>query len=283
MSEFDSMTVVELKQRLKQEGLPISGNKSELIERLLTHSKDKNHPSGDNTNQDLPFLSSLLQNGLSSVQIDSKLVLRYGITLFMLIIFIIGLNSNSWYFLKATERDGSPAEGMYIDETVTINFGLGDIEVLYEASGMVFGPVNEEMSESIEYDGAECDSTEEFSCGAFSSAGALVQVFLWISILCILLIFGLEIARGFGKEIPADFQIPEQTILRICWALSTILPVLATLGYGVIVGMSEIETDDWDNNGFGGIWFAMLLFSVSYIIYIYYDKLSPMISKLLQK
>ena len=53
-------------------------------------------------------------------------------------------------------------------------------------------------------------------------------------------------------------------------------------GYGIIVGVSEIETDNWDNNGFGGIWFTTLLFSVSYIIYIYYDKLSPMISKLLK-
>ncbi len=34
MSNFDSMTVVELKQRLKQEGLPVSGKKSELISRL---------------------------------------------------------------------------------------------------------------------------------------------------------------------------------------------------------------------------------------------------------
>ena len=283
MSEFDSMTVVELKQRLKQEGLPISGNKSELIERLSTHSKDKNHPSGDNTNQDLPFLSSLLQNGLSSVQIDSKLVLRYGITMFMLIIFMIGLNSNSWYSMENTERDGSPVEGMYMDETVTVKFGLGDIEILYEASGFAFGPIDEEMSETIEYGGAECDNIEQFSCDAFSSAGALVQVFLWISILCILLIFGLEIARGFGKKIPEDFQISEQSILRICWALSTLLPVLATLGYGVIVGMSEMDMEDWDDNGFGGMWFTMLLFSVSYIIYIYYDKLSPMISKLLQK
>ena len=41
MSNFDSLTIVELKQRLKQEGLPLSGNKADLIERLITHHEGK--------------------------------------------------------------------------------------------------------------------------------------------------------------------------------------------------------------------------------------------------
>jgi hypothetical protein len=34
MLDLNSLTVVELKQRLKNQGLPVSGNKSELISRL---------------------------------------------------------------------------------------------------------------------------------------------------------------------------------------------------------------------------------------------------------
>ena len=282
MSDFDSMTVADLKQRLKQEGLPVSGKKSELIERLLANVEGKNHPSENNSDQDLPFLSSLLQNGTSSVQFDLKLVLHYGVAVFMLMIFFIGLNSNSWYFMENTESDSSPEYGMYIDETVTVQFGLGDIEILYEAEGVAYGPIDEEMTESMEYDDSECKRIDEFSCDSFSSAGTLLQVCLWISILCILIILGLEISRGFGKEIPADFQIPEQTIFKLCWALSTSLPILATLGYRIIVGQSEMNMEGWDDYGFGGMWFTMFLFSVSFIIYIYYKQLSSIISKFVQ-
>ena len=282
MSNFDSLTIVELKQHLKQEGLPLSGNKAELIERLITHHEGRDHSLGKNTNEDLPFLSSIKENGFSSVQFDLKIVIHYGITMFMLILFFIGLNSNSWYLMENTERDGDPEQGLYVDETITLQFGLVDIELLYEANGIAFGYIDYEETESIDYDGTECRTIDEFSCDSFSTAGTIVQICLWISILCILIILGLEISRGFGKEIPADFQIPEQTILKLCWALSTSLPILATLGYRIIVGQSEMNMEGWDDYGFGGMWFTMFLFSVSFIIYIYYKQLSSIISKFVQ-
>ena len=36
--DFTSLTVAELKKRLSEQGLPVSGNKAELIERLTTQT-----------------------------------------------------------------------------------------------------------------------------------------------------------------------------------------------------------------------------------------------------
>ena len=38
--DYNNMLVAELKQELESIGLPISGKKSELIERLMAHSKE---------------------------------------------------------------------------------------------------------------------------------------------------------------------------------------------------------------------------------------------------
>ena len=282
MSNFDSLTIVELKQRLKQEGLPLSGNKAELIERLITHHEGRDHSLGNNTNEDLPFLSSIKQNGFSSVQFDLKIVIHYGITMFMLILFFIGLNSNSWYLMENTERDGDPEQGMYVDETITLQFGLGDIELLYEANGIAFGYIDYEETESIDYDGTECRTIDEFSCDSFSTAGTIVQICLWISILCILLIFGLEIAKGFGKEMTAQLRVHEQTVVNICWALCATLPLFGALWYRIIVAQSEMNLEGWDDYGFGGMWITMIISSVSFIAFIYYQQFSSLISKLMR-
>ena len=182
---------------------------------------------GNNTNEDLPFLSSII-NGFSSVQFDLKIVIHYGITMFMLILFFIGLNSNSWYLMENTERDGDPEQGMYVDETITLQFGLGDIELLYEANGIAFGYIDYEETESIDYDGSECRTTDEFSCDSFSTAGTIVQICLWISILCILLIL-VEIAK-FCKNIVVCMN----EVVNICWALCATLPLFGALWYRIM-------------------------------------------------
>jgi hypothetical protein len=48
MRDYSEMTVAELKFLLKAEGLRVSGNKAELIDRLESHSRESNHePSSD--------------------------------------------------------------------------------------------------------------------------------------------------------------------------------------------------------------------------------------------
>jgi hypothetical protein len=282
MDGLEKLTVIELKQRLKEKDLPVSGKKAELLERLLSNVDGERRELKQKSNQQLPFLTSVFKNGLSSVNIDKKLALRYGVALFMLIFFIIGLNSNSWFFMENSHRDGDPTQGMYVDETITLQFGLGDIEILYEADGIAFGIIDEEWTDTIEYDGNDCAYIQEFNCESFSTAGTLNQISLWISILCIFLIFGLAIARGLGKEITPQFHMHEPKILQILWGLATFLPFIGTVCYGFIVGQSEMDLSEWENNGFGFIWWSMLIFSFSFIALIYNQHISSMISRFKQ-
>lgn len=298
MDGLNSLTVVELKELLKEKGLPISGKKSELIERLIVNNKGVNLldepksiviPSAElieDSDQHLPFLTSLLQNGLSSVHFDRKLALRYGAALIMLIFMISGLNSNSWYYMEWSKTDGDPDMGMYVDEKTTLYFGLSDIEILYEAEGIVWGEtVDTEESESFgEYDSAACKPIEEFSCDSFSTAGTWIQTTFWISIFCILLIFGLGIVKGFGKEITPQFHMYEPRIRDISWGLATALPFIGTIIYGFIIGQSEMDLSrlDLDNNGFGFIWWSMLIFSFAFAGLVYSQQISSMISRFKQ-
>lgn len=283
MDGLDSLTVVELKQLLKEKGLPVSGKKAELLERLLANDEGGSLGLKQQPEQQLPFLTSLFQKGLSSVNVDRKLALHYGAALFMLIFIIIGLNSKSWYFMEHTDRDGDPNQGMYVDETVTLQFGLGNFEILYEANGIAFGIIDEEWTESGEYDGSGCShGAGGISCESFSTAGTLNQISLWVSILCIFLIFGLGIARGFGKEITPQFHMHEQKILNIVWALAAFLPFIGTVCYGFIIGLSEMDMSEWDNYGFGFMWWSMMMFSFLFAGLVYSQQISSMISRFKQ-
>jgi hypothetical protein len=283
MDGLDSLTVVELKQLLKEKGLPVSGKKAELLERLMANDEGGSIGLKQQPEQQLPFLTSLFQKGLSSVNVDRKLALHYGAALIMLIFMISGLNSNSWYYMEWSKTDGNPDMGMYADEKTTLYFGLSDIEILYEVEGIIWGEtVDTEDSEHEEYDSAACKSTEEFSCESFSTAGTLNQISLWVSILCIFLIFGLGIARGFGKEITPQFHMHEQKILNIAWALAAFLPFIGTLCYGFIIGLSEMDMSEWDNYGFGFMWWSMMMFSFLFAGLVYSQQISSMISRFKQ-
>jgi hypothetical protein len=268
---------------LKEKGLPVSGKKAELLERLLTNDEGESLGLKQKPEQQLPFLTSLFQKGLSSVNVDRKLALHYGAALFMLIFIIIGLNSKSWYFMENTERDGNPNQGMYVDEKITLQFGLGNFEIIYEANGIAFGIIDEERTESGEYDGSACShGAGGINCLSFSIAGTLNQISLWVSILCIFLIFGLGITKGFGKEITPQFHMHEQKILNIVWALAASLPFIGTVCYGFIIGLSEMDMSEWDNYGFGFMWWSMMMFSFSFAGLIYSQQISSLISRFKQ-
>ena len=96
------------------------------------------------------------------------------------------------------------------------------------------------------------------------------------------LIFGLGIARGFGKEITPQFHMHEQKILNIAWALAAFLPFIGTLCYGFIIGLSEMDMSEWDNYGFGFMWWSMMMFSFLFAGLVYSQQISSMISRFKQ-
>lgn len=283
MSGLEELTVVELKQLLSNKGLSISGKKSELIERLVSIDEQGITELGENANPQLPFLKSLFKDGFSSVKFDRRLTIRYAAAVFMLIFLTIGLNSNSWYFMEFTTTDGDPDMGIYIDEKTRLNFGLGDFEIVYSADGVVWGgPMSSETSQIGEYDGAECESTDEFSCDSFATAGDLNKIILCITILCILIIIGLGITRGLGKELAPVLAANEKRILDISWGAATILPIISTLCYRVIIAFSEMDLQGWDKDGFGFMWWCMIVVSLAFFGLIHKEQISSAVAKLKQ-
>ena len=283
MGELDSLTVVELKQILKDKGLPISGKKSELIERLMSNGEEGVSEIVEDSGQQLPFLKSLFSDGFSSLDFDKRLTLRYGAAVFMLFFIIIGLNSNSWYVMEFTATDGDPDMGIYIEEKTRLNFGLGDIELVYSADGIVWGgPVSDETSEYIEFDGDECKSSDEFNCNDFSSAGNLNKIALLITVLSLLIIIGFGIINGLGKELAPILENNEKRICDVSWGIATILPFISIICYRILIGSSEMNLEGWDKNGFGLTWWCMLVFSMSFFILIYNHQISPILSRFKQ-
>jgi len=281
-ADFEVLTVAQLKKLLKEKGLPMSGKKVELVERLMANNDGGSQKLKQQPNQQLPFLTSVFKNGLSSVNIDKKLALRYGATLFMFIFIIMGLNSNSWYLMENTESEGDPGFG-YTEQTTTLQFGLGNIEILYEYSGNIFGQqIDQKVVESVDYDGAKCESDKMFSCDSFSTAGTLLQICLWITMLSILFILGLGVARGIGKELPPKFQIHEPKILSIAWNLAIFLPLIGAISYGFIIGLSDMDMSGWDY-GFGITWWSMMVIPFLFAGLFYNEQISSMISKFNQK
>jgi len=292
--EYSAKTIAQLKVILQQKGLPVSGKKADLVARLV-QSEDRTpnasvadelpEESDVNTSsEELPFLSAMMKNGIGSVEIDRNIAIRYGTTFFMFIFVIIGLNSTSWYGYSygITEQgidwmSGEP-NGETLDMNWEYNFGLGEIEYVQTSGG-------DETSSAMKYDGMLCEmEATPFDCEAFSTAGTINSLMLWLSLLSILTILGLGVAQGFGK-IESGFLVEnEEKINKFTWLFATIPLVIGTTLYGLIAtnapsGAMEGEGMPDVTSGLGGMWWMMFIFSVAYACYVYRAKIMEMYHK----
>ena len=222
---------------------------------------------------------------IDSLTIDHrKTTFCLGMALFMLIFLLVGLNSNSWYIMENSDRDGDPDQGLYVDETVSFQFGLSNIEISYEADGIAYGIIDYESSESIEFNGNECNSSNEDSqfqnlddCESAAFAGTMNQISLLVSIICLFVILSFGIIGRYVRK--QQVYRHEQKILNVAWILATFLPFIGTICYGFIVAKSEfVDVSDLDQNGFGFMWWGMLVFSFTCIVLRYNQQLYSIIS-----
>lgn len=278
--EYSTKTVAQLKTTLQERGLTVSGKKADLVSRLIdndTSSTPKVIEDNDSL-EDLPFLSAVMKNGIGSVEIDRHVAIRYGSTLFMFIFIIIGLNSTSWFGYSYGYTDqgidwmtGEP-NGEKLEMKWEYGFGLGEMEYV-QTSG------DDETVSTMQYDGMLCGmEATPFDCDAFSTAGTINSLMLWLSLLSILTILGLGVAQGFGKLESGFLVENEEMIEKVTWLLATIPLVVGTTLYGLIAanapsgdssegGMPDVSS------GLGGMWWMMFIFSTAYICYIYRHKI----------
>lgn len=286
--EYSLKTVAQLKIILQEKGLPVSGKKADLIARLVENGKPTNPKSmvivdaeqedGTSSAEDLPFFTSILQNGIDSVDFDKDQTIRYAITAFMLTMIIVSLNSMSWYYYSL---DYDYEEGIWGNQEQDYEMGLNEFEMSMSMGGMNL------LSMVMDYDGEWCGDEEIiFDCESFSTAGTITSLMLWLSMLSILCIIGMGVAQGFGK-LDQDFFIKNSKMIdKILWLSATIPLLLGTLIYGLMASMSPIPDDLEDPevgieiaSSLGSMWWMMFIFSTAYICYIYRHKIMELYQK----
>ena len=286
--EYSLKTVAQLKIILQEKGLPVSGKKADLIARLVENGKSTNPKSmvivdaeqedGTSSAEDLPFFTSILQNGIDSVDFDKDQTIRYAITAFMLTMIIVSLNSMSWYYYSL---DYDYEEGIWGNQEQDYEMGLNEFEMSMSMGGMNL------LSMVMDYDGEWCGDEEIiFDCESFSTAGTITSLMLWLSMLSILCIIGMGVAQGFGK-LDQDFFIKNSEMIdKILWLSATIPLLLGTLIYGLMASMSPVPDDLEDPevgieiaSSLGSMWWMMFIFSTAYICYIYRHKIMELYQK----
>lgn len=289
--DYSTKTVAQLKVILQEKELPVSGKKADLITRLVEH-ESRSKPKSILTNKsmkledgmsidNLPFLSSIIQNGISSVDFDREQTIRYGITAFMFTMIIISLNSTSWYNLETSGTSTTPYLTDYSYE-LEIDFGLFDYERT-RADGNANDNVRiETATTAYTYDGLLCETNfESFDCEAFSTAGTINSLMLWLSLLAILTILGMGLTEGFGKLESGFIVENREQIDKMIRVLATVPIFIGTFVYGLMASSAQTATsiDEDATSGLGGMWWMMFLLSTAYICYIY----RSIILKLYQK
>lgn len=286
--EYSVKTVAQLKIILQEKGLPVSGKKADLIARLVENGKPTKPKStvivgsvqedGKSSTEDLPFFSSILENGIDSVDFDKEQTIRYAITAFMLTMIIVSLNSMSWYYYSL---DFDYEEGMWGNQKQEYEMGLNEFETSISMGGMNL------LSMVMDYDGEWCGDEEIiFDCESFSTAGTILTLMLWLSMLSILCIIGMGVAQGFGKLDQDFFTKNAEMIDKILWLSATIPLLLGTLIYGLMASMSPVSDDLEDpevgieiTSSLGSMWWMMFIFSTAYICYIYRNKIMELYQK----
>ena len=286
--EYSVKTVAQLKIILQEKGLPVSGKKADLIARLVEDGKptdpksvvivDSVQEDGKPSTEDLPFFTSILENGIDSVDFDKEQTIRYAITAFMLTMIIVSLNSMSWYYYSL---DFDYEEGMWGDQKQEFEMGLNEFEMSMSMGGMNL------LSMVMDYDGEWCGDEEIiFDCESFSTAGTILSLMLWLSMLSILCIIGMGVAQEFGKLDQDFFTKNTEMIDKILWLSATIPLLLGTLVYGLMASMSPVSDDLEDpevgieiTSSLGGMWWMMFIFSTAYICYIYRNKIMELYQK----
>jgi len=286
--EYSVKTVAQLKIILQEKGLPVSGKKADLIARLVEDGKptdpksvvivDSVQEDGKPSTEDLPFFTSILENGIDSVDFDKEQTIRYAITAFMLTMIIVSLNSMSWYYYSL---DFDYEEGMWGDQKQEFEMGLNEFEMSMSMGGMNL------LSMVMDYDGEWCGDEEIiFDCESFSTAGTILSLMLWLSMLSILCIIGMGVAQGFGKLDQDFFTKNTEMIDKILWLSATIPLLLGTLVYGLMASMSPVSDDLEDpevgieiTSSLGGMWWMMFIFSTAYICYIYRNNIMELYQK----
>ena len=290
--DLSSLTVPQLKDKLKSEGLPVSGKKSELIARLSANSGSNSSASNTSkpksiaiaapaknsgTEGDLPFFQSIATNGIASVDIDKWEAGKYGMAVIIFFIMISALGSNTWYtgsysFEYDDEFFGESFSGT---ESTEINYGLGELKFKQK----ITGDMSFSQTTTIEYSEDICESAEDFQCGKMSTAGTIIQITFWLSLLIITSLLAIAVARGFGQLQTGAVDENYSKIQFWGWNACVALPSLGVIIYALISFSFDTDVlfEGEGSFGLGSTWWMMFFMLVIFAASIHNSIVKKMV------
>jgi len=270
--DLSSLTVPQLKDKLKSEGLPVSGKKSELIARLSANSGSNNQVSNtskpkattkpkpaktSDSEGDLPFFQSIAANGIASVEIDKWEAGKYGMAVIIFIVMISAMGSESWYSgTHSVEYDEDLlGESFSGTESYEINYGLSEAKLKTK----ITGDMSFSQSMTIDLSDDMCEQAPEIQCGKMSNAGTIIQITFWLSLLTITSLLVIAVARGFGQLQTGAVDENYSKIQFWGWNACIALPALGVIIYALISFSFETDGlfDGEGSFGLGSTWWMM--------------------------
>jgi len=285
--ELSSLTIPQLKEKLKSQGLPLSGKKSELIARLSANSTAntskpkataKAAPAKNSgTEGDLPFFQSIAANGIASVEIDKWEAGKYGMAAIIFFIMISALGSETWYtgshsFEYEEDIWGESFSGT---ESTEINYGLSELKYKQK----ITGDMSFSQTTTIEYSEDICESAEELQCGKMSTAGTIIQITFWLSLLIITSLLVIAVARGFGQLQTGAVDENYSKIQFWGWNACVAIPSLGVIIYALIT--FSFDTSEFFEGegsfGLGSTWWMMFFMLVIFAASIHNSIVKKMV------
>lgn len=262
--ELSSLTIPQLKEKLKSQGLPVSGKKSELISRLSANSTantskpkaiSKTAPAKNSgTEGDLPFFQSIAANGIASVEIDKWEAGKYGMAVIIFFVMISALGSESWYTGTYSVEYDEDFFGS-VTESAEINYGLSEAKFKTK----ITGDMSFSQTTTIEYSDDGCEMAPEIQCDKMSNAGTIIQITFWLSLLTITSLLVIAVARGFG-QLDTGFVAENHSQIQFWgWNACIALPALGVIIYSLITFSFETDElfDGEGSFGLGSTWWMM--------------------------
>jgi len=243
--DLGSKTVLELKSMLREQSLPVSGNKQELINRL----QENQSSASTNTSTQTPTFN------LKDIDWKNSRVQTMIAAIILLIIIPIALSSNSWaYAVKEESEFGQTYE-------LTIDIGLSEVEMAAIFNGDVVD------SEVEEFD--NCAEKSDV-CNTFSQAGNMTYFFYILSLICAIVfliasIIQMTNATKKVEQLKWFSRYEEKTIL-LSKMISAGVLLFATLWYPLKIYLDSDDDlfTDFDSDGLALMWYTMFFVSLAW-------------------
>jgi len=255
--ELGSKTVVELKAMLKEQGLPVSGKKQELIARL----------EGNATSEQIESEPSITSSfNLNEIDWKNEKTQTIVAAIVLLIFIPISLSSYSWAYASNEETYNLGPLGSEVVQEMTVDFGLSEVELKLILNG-------EEM-ESMTFEYHECESEIDI-CTTFEQAGSTTYFFLILAMICLVVFLATSIIQmtNASKKVEqlkwfADYEDKTALLSKL---ISAGLLLFAVIWYPlkIFLDSEEEEMETFDSTGLGFIWWIMLIISLAWFWLVY--------------